>query len=54
MFITGTAARWLDGWMSGGMWIWTLTGVVLIIFVIVKLIRRKKSDHMPPHKKTII
>ena len=42
-----------DGWMGGGMWIWTVIGVavvVLLVVVIGKLSKKKSCVHDPPVK----
>jgi hypothetical protein len=36
-------ARLMSGWMGGGIWLWTLVGVVLVVLLAVLII--------PPRKK---
>ena len=34
---------WMDGWTAGGMWIWTVIGVMVVVLLVVavtKLSRR--------------
>jgi hypothetical protein len=36
-------ARLMGGWMGGGIWLWTVVGVVLLVLLVVLII--------PPRKK---
>jgi hypothetical protein len=42
-FMMNNTDGWMNGWMGGGMWIWTVLGiaiVVLLAFVIGKLSKK--------------
>jgi hypothetical protein len=41
MFITNMHQFVVERWFSGGMWIWTLGGIILLVYVIVMLTRKK-------------
>ncbi len=32
-----------DGWMGGGMWIWTVIGVLVIVLLVVVIINQSKK-----------
>ncbi len=34
-----SANHWAGGWMGGGMWIWTLIGVFVVILLVVAIRR---------------
>lgn len=33
----------IDGWMSGGMWIWTVFGVLVVVLLVVLIIKLSKK-----------
>jgi hypothetical protein len=41
MTVTNVPHFWMDRWVSGGMWIWTLCGVILLVYIIVKICGKK-------------
>lgn len=32
-----------DGWMGGGMWIWTVIGVLVVVLLVVVINKRSKK-----------
>jgi hypothetical protein len=42
-FMMNHTARLMSGWMGGGIWLWTLVGVVFVVLLAVLII--------PPRKK---
>lgn len=32
-----------SGWMNGGMWIWTVIGILLVVLVAVAILRQRKK-----------
>jgi uncharacterized membrane protein len=34
---------WMNGWMGGGMWIWTLLGVVVVVLLVVVIGKLSKK-----------
>jgi hypothetical protein len=41
MTVTNVPHFWMDRWVSGGMWIWTLGGVILLAYIIVSIFKKK-------------
>jgi hypothetical protein len=42
-FMMNHGGGWMNGWMGGGMWLWTVIGilvVVLLVVVITKLLKK--------------
>jgi hypothetical protein len=35
--------NYTNGWMGGGMWLWTIVGVLLIVLLIVVIITQAKK-----------
>ena len=33
---------WMNGWMGGGLWLWTVIGVLLVVFLVVAISRMSK------------
>lgn len=33
----------MDNWMGGGMWIWTVIGVLLVMLLVVAISKRSKK-----------
>jgi uncharacterized membrane protein len=34
--------NYTDGWMGGGMWIWTVIGVLVVVLLVVVMNKRSK------------
>jgi uncharacterized membrane protein len=34
---------WMGGWAGGGMWIWTVIGVVVVVLLVVVIINQSKK-----------
>jgi uncharacterized membrane protein len=34
---------WMNGWMGGGMWVWTVLGVVVVILLVVVIGKLSKK-----------
>jgi uncharacterized membrane protein len=37
------ADGWMNGWMGGGMWVWTVLGVVVVILLVVVISKLSKK-----------
>ena len=37
------ADGWMNGWMGGGMWVWTVLGVVVVILLVVVIGKLSKK-----------
>jgi len=35
--------NYTDGWMGGGMWIWTVIGVLVVVLLVVVMNKRSKK-----------
>ena len=35
--------EWMGGWAGGGMWIWTVVGVLVIVLLVVVIIKLTKK-----------
>jgi hypothetical protein len=35
--------RLLNGWMGGGIWLWALVGIVLLVLLFVLIVPRRKK-----------
>ena len=33
---------WMGGWSNGGMWFWTVIGVVVVILLVVLIVKQAK------------
>ena len=34
---------WMNGWMGGGMWLWTVIGVVVVVLLVVIITNQSKK-----------
>lgn len=34
---------WMGGWAGGGMWVWTVIGVVVVVLLVVVIINQSKK-----------
>jgi hypothetical protein len=34
---------WMSSWMGGGMWIWTVIGVLVVVLLVVVIIKLSKK-----------
>ena len=34
---------WMNGWMAGGMWIWWITGTLLVVLLVLAINKRSKK-----------
>ena len=34
---------WVTGWMGGGMWIWTVIGVLVVVLLVVVINKQSKK-----------
>ena len=34
---------WMGGWAGGGMWLWTVIGVVVVVLLVVIIINQSKK-----------
>ena len=37
------ADGWMNGWMGGGIWVWTVLGVVVVILLVVVISKLSKK-----------
>jgi uncharacterized membrane protein len=42
-FMMNHANGWMSGWMGGGMWIWTMLGVVVVVLLVVVIGKQFKK-----------
>lgn len=42
-FIMNNMMNYTDGWMGGGMWLWSVIGVLLIVLLIVVILKQSKK-----------
>ncbi len=35
--------RWMNGWMGGGMWIWTVIGILVLVLLVVAINKMSKK-----------
>ncbi|MEO7300869.1 MAG: hypothetical protein ABI042_20070 [Verrucomicrobiota bacterium] len=34
---------WMNGWSGGGMWLWTVIGVLVVVLLVVAIIKLSKK-----------
>ena len=51
-FMMNQTNGWMGGWAGGGMWVWTVIGVLVVLLVVAinKLSKKKSCVHDPPVK----
>jgi uncharacterized membrane protein len=40
---TGTVMHYTNGWMGGGMWLWTVVGVLVVVLLAVVIGKQSKQ-----------
>lgn len=35
---------WMSGWASGGMWIWTMAGILVVVLLVVVILKLSKKS----------
>jgi uncharacterized membrane protein len=43
LFMMNQTNGWMGGWTGGGMWIWTVIGVVVVVLLVVVISKLSKK-----------
>jgi len=43
LFMMNQTDGWMGGWASGGMWIWAVIGVLLVVLLVVAINKMSKK-----------
>ena len=39
----GSMTGWMGGWAGGGMWLWTVVGILVVVLLVVVISKRSKK-----------